>query len=117
MYWHETGQQPVFHVFNGTDNVGRFSRIGKTKWFQQYMMIDSDIIPALMALTVESDLAQEVKDTFVNFVCILYCPKGIYITSIPLFHSIKNEKVFSRDPKWYFLGGLKDLGFQKTYIL
>ena len=74
---------PVFHAFTGTDNVGRFSRIGKTKWFQQYMMIESDIISALIALTEQGDLTQEVKDSLANFVCMLYCPKGIYIRSIP----------------------------------
>ena len=44
----------------------------KTKGFQQYMMIDSDIISALMALTEEGDLTQEVKDALANFVCMLY---------------------------------------------
>ena len=74
---------PVFHALTGADTVGRFSRIGKTKWFKQYMKIDSDIISALMALTEDGDLTQEVKNALANFVCRLYCPNGINITSIP----------------------------------
>ena len=46
------------------------------------MKVDRDIISALMKLT-EGDLTQEVKDALANFVCLLYCPKGIHITSIP----------------------------------
>jgi hypothetical protein len=34
---------PVFHAFTGTDDVGRFSGIGKTKWFQQYLKAGQDI--------------------------------------------------------------------------
>ena len=63
---------PIFHAFIGIDYVGRFSRIRKTQGFQQYMMIDSDIISALMAPTEEGDLTQEMKDALANFVCILY---------------------------------------------
>lgn len=47
------------------------------------MKVDRDIISALMKLTEEGDRTQEVKDALANFVCLLYCPKGIHITSIP----------------------------------
>ena len=74
---------PIFHAFTGTDNIGRFSRIGKKKWFEQYMKAESDIIEGLMKLPEESDLTQEVKDTLAKFICSVYCPQGIYITNIP----------------------------------
>ena len=76
----------VFHAFTGADTVGRFSGIGKTKWFQQYMKSDRDIISALMKLAEEGILAQEVKDTLANFVCMVYCPKGIHITTDLRWH-------------------------------
>ena len=47
------------------------------------MKIDSDIIAALMTLSEEGDLTQEGKDALANFVCMVYCLKGIHITSIP----------------------------------
>ena len=47
------------------------------------MKVDRDIISALMKLTEEGDLTQEVKDALANFVCLMYCTKGIHITSIP----------------------------------
>ena len=47
------------------------------------MKVDRDIISALMKLTEEGDLTQEVKDALANFVCLMYCPKGIHLTSIP----------------------------------
>ena len=53
---------PIFHAFTGADNVGKFSGIGKTKWFQQYMKAYVDLPRALMKLPVEGDLMQEVKD-------------------------------------------------------
>ena len=74
---------PAFNAFTGADTIGRFSGIGKTKWFQQYLAIDSDIIAGLMTLSEEGDLTQEGKDALANFVCMVYCPKGIHITSIP----------------------------------
>ena len=36
-----------------------------------------------MKLTKEGDVTQGVKDALAKFVCLLYCPKGIHITSIP----------------------------------
>jgi len=73
----------VFNAFTGADNVGRFSGLGKTKWFQQYMKVDREVISALMKLTEESDVTQDVKDALAKFVCLMYCPKGIHIASIP----------------------------------
>ena len=73
----------VFHAFTGADNVGRFSGLGKTKWFQQYMRADKEVISALLKLTEEGDVTQDVRDVLSQFVCSLYCPKGINITKIP----------------------------------
>ena len=47
------------------------------------MNVDRDIISALMKLTEKGDLTQQVKDALANLVCLLYCPRGIHITSIP----------------------------------
>ena len=86
--WRALGKEkaqaiPIFHAFTGTDNVGKFSGISKTKWFQQYMKADVDLPRALLKLPVEGDLTQEVKDALEKFVCLKYCPKGVRITSIP----------------------------------
>ncbi|SMN02506.1 hypothetical protein SPONN_1209 [uncultured Candidatus Thioglobus sp.] len=83
--WRALGKEkaqalPIFHAFTGTDNVGKFSGIGKPKWFQQYMKADIDLPRALMKLPVEGDLTQEVKN---ELACSRYCPKGVHITSIP----------------------------------
>ena len=43
----------VFHAFIGADIVGRFSGLGKTKWFQQCMEADSEVVAALMKLRGE----------------------------------------------------------------
>ena len=45
LIWSALGREKaaVLHVFNaftGADNVGRFSGLGKTKWFQQYMKVE-----------------------------------------------------------------------------
>ena len=42
-----------------------------------------EVISALMKLTEEGDVTQDVKDALAKLVCLLYCPKGIHITSIP----------------------------------
>ena len=73
----------VFHAFTGADNIGKFSGIGKAKWFQQYIRANVDLPRALMKLPLECDLAQDVRDTLIKFVCSVYCPKGVVITSIP----------------------------------
>ena len=74
---------PIFHTFTGADNIGKFSGIGKTKWFQQYMKADIDLPRALMKLPVKGDLTQEVKDELAKFISLMYCPKGVQVTSIP----------------------------------
>ena len=70
---------PIFHTFTGADNVGKLSGIGKTKWLQQYMKADVDLLRALMNLSVEGDLTQEVKDELTKFVYLRYCPKSVCI--------------------------------------
>ena len=55
------------------------------------MKIDSNIIAALMTLSEEGDLTLEGKDALANFVCMVYCPKGIHITSIPDLASVLQE--------------------------
>ena len=74
---------PVFHAFTGADNVGRFSGVGKTKWFQHYINAERNIVKALMKLPEDDDLTQEVKVILASFVCLSYCQKGIQIAGIP----------------------------------
>ena len=73
---------PIFHTFTRVE-VGKFSGISKTKWFQQYMNADLDLPRAFLKLPVEGELTQEVNEELVKFVCLMYCPKGVCITSIP----------------------------------
>ncbi len=47
------------------------------------MKTDRKVITALMKLAKEGDIAKDVKDALAQFVCLLYCPKGIKIASIP----------------------------------
>ena len=63
---------PIFHTFTRADNVGKLSRIGKTKWLQQYIKVGIESPTALMKLSVEVDLAQEVKEELAKFVCSMY---------------------------------------------
>jgi len=51
-----------------SDNVGRFSEDGETLWFQQYVKAERNIANALMELSEDDDLTQEVKDKLVNWV-------------------------------------------------
>ena len=67
--WNALGEKKaaalhVFHAFTGTDTVGRFSGLGKTKWFQQYMKTDDEVVAALTKLTEENDVTQDVKNTY-----------------------------------------------------
>ena len=62
--WNALGEKKaaalhVFHAFTGTDTVGRFSGLGKTKWFQQYMKTDDEVVAALTKLTEENDVTQD----------------------------------------------------------
>ena len=86
--WRALGKEkvqalPMFHAFTGADNIGKFSGIGKTQWFQEYMKADVDLPRSLMKLPLEGDLMQEVKAELTKFVCSRYCPKGVRITSLP----------------------------------
>ena len=83
--WRVLGEEKAqalstFHAFTGADNIGKFSGIGKTRWFQQYMKVDVNLPRAFMKLPMEGDLTQEVKEELAKFVCLRYCPKGICIT-------------------------------------
>jgi len=46
------------------------------------MKADLDLPRALLKLPVEGDQTQEVKNELEKFVCLIYCPKGVWITSI-----------------------------------
>ena len=86
--WRALGKEkaqalPMFHAFAGTDNVGKFSGISKMKWFQQYLKVDVDLPRALMKLPIAGELTQEATKELEKFVCLNYCPKGVWITSIP----------------------------------
>ena len=86
--WRALGKQKaqalvMFHAFTGSDNIGKFSGIGKATWFQQYIKADMALPRAFMELPVDGDLTQEVKDELTKFVCLRYCSKGVQITSIP----------------------------------
>lgn len=81
--WEKAQALPVFHAFTGADNIGKFSGISKTKWFQQYLKADMSLTRALMKLPEEGDLTLEVKNELAKFVCLKYCPKGVCITTIP----------------------------------
>ncbi len=58
------------------------SGVVKTKWFQQYMRWTGHHLSTDENLTEEGDLTQ-VNDAWANFVCLIYCPKGIYVRTIP----------------------------------
>jgi len=86
--WRALGREkaaalPIFHAFTGADNIGRFSGVGKTRWFQHYIKAERDVVSALMKLPEDGDLTHEVLETLASFVCLAYCPKGIQIASIP----------------------------------
>ena len=49
-------------------NVGRFLEVGKTLCFQQYIKAERNIAKALMKLSEDVDLTQEVKDKLVSCV-------------------------------------------------
>lgn len=73
----------VFHAFTGADNIGRFSGIGKTTWFQLYLKADTEIIANLLKLSEITEVTEEIIATLARFVCSAYCPRAIQITSIP----------------------------------
>jgi hypothetical protein len=71
----------IFHAFTG--NIGKFSGVSKTKWFQQYMKADINLPRALLKLPVDGNITEDVKEELAKFVCLKYCPKGVSIASIP----------------------------------
>uniref|UniRef100_UPI00358FF25F neurexin-1-like n=1 Tax=Myxine glutinosa TaxID=7769 RepID=UPI00358FF25F len=74
---------PAFHTFTGADNTGRFSRIGKTTWFEAFVRADSDVIQAMRMLGDAADVTADQMSNLARFVCAVYVPKGICINSIP----------------------------------
>ncbi|KAH3806153.1 hypothetical protein DPMN_134468 [Dreissena polymorpha] len=79
--WRALGREkaaalPIFHAFTGADNIGQFSGVGKTRWFQHYIKAERDVVSALMKLPEDGDLTHEVLETLASFVCLAYCPKG-----------------------------------------
>ena len=73
---------PAFHAFTGTDNTGRFSRIGKATWLQVYIKADKDVISSLQMLSTEEEVTETMLATLASFVCAAYSTKGIYIKTI-----------------------------------
>ena len=50
----KTQTLPIFHdAFAGTDNVGKFSEIGKTNWFQQYIKAGMELTTARSHETIK----------------------------------------------------------------
>jgi hypothetical protein len=74
---------PAFHAFTGADNIGRFSRIGKSTWLKLFLKADSDVIDALINLSRSTEVTDELLSTLAKFVCAAYCPKSIRIENIP----------------------------------
>ena len=86
--WKALGQEkakalPGLHAFTGTDNTGRFCRIGKATWFKLFLAAEDDIIEALATLCEDVNVSEELQVTLAQFVCIAYCPKGIQLLNIP----------------------------------
>ena len=81
--WNALGREKAtalmaFHAFTGADNVGKLSGIGKTKWVQQFMKADRDIISALIKLSEEGDLPQEARNALENL-CAWYTARKVSI--------------------------------------
>ena len=74
----------IFHAFTGADNIGKFSGVSKTKWFQQHMKADISLPRALLKLYQWTVIiiTEEVKEELAKFVCLKYCPKGVSITDL-----------------------------------
>ncbi len=86
--WKALGQEkakalPGLHAFTGTDNTGRFCRIGKATWFKLFLAAEDDIIEALATLCEDVNVSEELQVTLAQFVCSAYCPKGIQLLNIP----------------------------------
>ena len=74
---------PAFHAFTGSDNTGRFSRIGKATWLKIYMKAEDHFLKALQLLSESSPVTEHLQSALAAFVCIPYTPKGVKIDSIP----------------------------------
>ena len=70
---------PAFHAFTGSDNTGRFSRMGKATWLNIYLKADHHVIKALQMLSQSNEVTEDLLSTFAKFVCTAYLPKGIQI--------------------------------------
>ena len=70
---------PAFHAFSGTDNTGRFARIGKATWFKLFLESDDNVIRALCTDVTEDFL----RTTLARFMCTAYGRNGLQISSIP----------------------------------
>ena len=73
---------PAFHAFTGSDNTGRYSRIGKAIWLQVYMKADKDVISSLQMLSTEEEVTETMLTILAIFVCTTYSSKGLYIKTI-----------------------------------
>ena len=74
---------PAFHAFTGSDNTGRFSRIGKATWLNVYLQTDDTFLEALRLLSQTSPVTDELQSTLAKLVCIPYSSKGVQIDDIP----------------------------------
>ena len=74
---------PALHAFSGCDNTGRFSGLGKIKWFKLFLSSDTDTINTFQKLLDNDTISEGMISTLASFVCKAYLPKGIKITDIP----------------------------------
>ncbi len=86
--WAQLGERkanalPALHAFSGADTTGRFSRVGKVKWFKLYLCLEDNVVDALQTLLDSDAIADQSMDRLAEFVCRAYAPKGINITCIP----------------------------------
>ena len=86
--WTELGLEkakalPAFHAFSGSDNTGRFARIGKATWFKLYMKADATVVKAFKTIQQIGDVSEEIMTTLESFVCAAYCPRGVNVERIP----------------------------------
>ena len=85
--WKSLGKQrsralPSVHAFSGADCVGRFAKVGKIKWFHKFLQASDDVMKAFLALSENHAISDEVVSSLAEFVCAVYCPKGVNITNI-----------------------------------
>ncbi len=67
---------PALHAFLGTDNVEKFNRIDKTKWFKAFMKSSNDVIDAMIE---RKDVTKKQLTVPESFVCDTHSPKEAYI--------------------------------------